>query len=330
MQRLERFYNRVDQKEPVRGITTEHVARRISFDPDAAPTIYLAVAPCRSGTTAQLRPFAQRGIDAHYQPLKAIERRLMHRDTSAVFTIPSSKEKEAILIKETIGPYTQTESQFNPLDALLHAGYPAEKIKLLVEMRDPLNTLASWMENFSHITSRDALTANFITSVQTVSGIYESANTQGIETVPFVYESLRDNKPENALASLLGELGVSAPVIPEINVNDYIFFAEEPAMYSPPRLHEKFKEEESLKYFPKSEKSLKREISAQQRRALINAGIPTFYEKLRSDTNEVFIHDYVMNYHDLEQFRPRPTVVFAASRGARVLKSASNRLLAAT
>lgn len=135
-----------DPYEPNRGVTTDDVASYIQLPTKGQlPTIFLAVAPCRSGTTTQLRVFATAGMEAYYQPLKATLRCLMH-NLFDKFIIPA---REQIFIKETIGPYTETEARLNPLEVLLKAGYPPEKIRLIPEMREPLSTLASWQEQFS-------------------------------------------------------------------------------------------------------------------------------------------------------------------------------------
>lgn len=290
---------RNDLYEPVPGVTLDDVARRIHFDKDNVPMLYLAVAPCRSGTTAQLRIFANAGMDAHYQPLKAVLRGLMHGETPE-FTIPSASEKPAVFIKETLGPYTQTESQFDPVQVLLQADYPADKIRLIVEMREPLSTFASWVENFSHDTSPDTLADNFITAVGTVQGIYERARKQGIEAVTFVYEAIRDNEPNDASESLLRKMGVSIDDGSE-GQQSRIIFAEEPAMYDLPKFHKRFREEATLKYFPKSADAINTHVSSEQAKRLLSAKVHFFYDILRRNTEET-LGIPISNNNELESY----------------------------
>ncbi len=271
----------------VPGITFEQVVERIHFDREQPPMIYLAVAPCRSGTTAQLRPFAEQGMEAHYQPLKAIYRRLSH-GIDKPFIIPSSSEVPAFFIKETLGPYKPDEAKFDPLKALLEARYPRERIQLLVEMREPLSALTSWIENFSKHISPDTLTDNYITAVRTVRGIYECAQADPDlrDPIPFVYEALRDNKPDVVSTKLLEKLGIeiSGAKLSEKEVNENIIFAEEPEIYAPVRLHERFNEEQTLVYFPKSWKTVKEKITPEQ--ALAIKPVYDTYHMFRKDTQQ--------------------------------------------
>lgn len=120
--------------------------------PRECPDIILAVAPCRSGTTAQLRVFAQNGIPAIYQPIKAILRGIMAGEKN-YFVIPTDTDR--LFIKETLGPYTKGESTINPLEVLLEAGVSTKKISIITMMREPLSDVSSWIEQFSFGAERE-------------------------------------------------------------------------------------------------------------------------------------------------------------------------------
>src|SRR5258708_43395 len=107
--------------------TIKDIITKISV-PKHCPYIILQISPSRSGSTSQVRVFAQAGIPAWYQPLKAILRGFLDGQ-DIHFSFPDTEDP--IFIKEAIGPYTKIESEFNPLDILLQAGVPKKKIYLI-------------------------------------------------------------------------------------------------------------------------------------------------------------------------------------------------------
>lgn len=78
-----------------------------------------------------------------YQPMKAILRNLRHGTESSI-VFPADVDK--LFIKETLGAYSKNESWFDPIDILTKTGVPAEKIKFVPVLRDPLTTAASAMD----------------------------------------------------------------------------------------------------------------------------------------------------------------------------------------
>jgi hypothetical protein len=185
-------------------VSVEMISSHVSIPPGASlPRIILAVAPCRSGTTVQLRMFSAIGIPSYYQPLKAIMRREA-QGMKGDFEIP---REDTIFIKETLGPYSHAESTFNPLDVLLKAGYPNDKVTLLIELREPLSTLTSWIEaDLSLRENRTALFANFITAYKTIPQILQQAQESEVQFVPYLYEVQRDTDPTDAAAGLFSSL----------------------------------------------------------------------------------------------------------------------------
>ena len=276
-----------DAYEPVQGATLADVASHVKLpDPTQSPNILLAVAPCRSGTTTQLRVFAQAGMQAHYQPLKAVLRSLMHGEQRE-YEIPAASN---LFIKETIGPYTQTESEFNPVEVLLLAGYPKDKLHVLVEMREPLSTLASWYEMFSFNRDRETLFQNFMTAYRTVGQTRTRAIDQGVPVTTYVYEAQRDNEPAKAVSRLFADLGLpySDSVVrgwenlPSFGtVESGIYFPPEPEIYSARSFHDTASTATELGYFPKSSASLDREVPEAQARTLRQSDIPAIYDQMK-------------------------------------------------
>lgn len=282
------------EKENMRKSIVKQLARKISVPRDC-PDIIVAVGPCRSGTTAQLRVFAQASVDAYYQPIKAILRDLEHGKESS-FTIPRS----TLFIKETVGPYTQDESTLDPVQILLEAGVPKERLHVVAMMREPLATIASWMrvsaavEEFFTSAEAETLIKNAITTYATVNEIAERCQKQGIATTVFVQESLRDNSPEIVVKHLLERVGLpfsSRSVrgwngLAEMGAprSRITFFPRESAPYQDvgsALIHEKVTESDGLRFFPKSPGSVDRNLTAIQVEQLEKGGVFSLYERFR-------------------------------------------------
>ncbi len=270
-------------------LSSKALARRISVPRDC-PEIVLAVAPCRSGTTAQLRVFAQNGIPSFFQPVKALLRQELEGD-SIGFVIPDSSAK--VFIKETVGPYTEEESTINPLEVLLAAGVPAEKITLITMMREPLSDFTSWVEQFSFGASKEALLENVIHAYQTMDRIDSMAQERGVKRHSVVYEALRDNDPEVLTARLFHRLGLPfAPNslqdwdrLPAMNSPESgITFPPQSEKYSNTsdhRFHEKVENSSGLVYYPKSSIAIDAAVSPSDVAQLEAGGVFGIFDKAR-------------------------------------------------
>lgn len=253
------------------------------------PDIILAIAPCRSGTTAQLRVFAENGIPSLYQPIKATLRRQMDGE-EGLFRIPDVGH---VFIKETLGPYTEAESTIDPLAVLLEAGVPQEKIILITMMRDPIDAACSWIERFSFGAERSVLMENLVKAYQTVDRISERAKSIGVETHAFVYESLRDNDPDDVTARLFRRLHLpfsstsleNWTALPAMGSEESgISFPDEPEKYNYVEghfLYDKVESSTSLAYHPKSGEELRRHIAKNDILGFKVRGIVEIYDKVR-------------------------------------------------
>ncbi len=276
--------------------TNLEIAKRVEV-PTECPFILVAVAPCRSGTTAQLRVFAEAGVPAHYQPLKAILRDLEQGKESA-FRIPEDKPK--IFIKETVGPYTVGESTLDPLAILLNAGVPKDRIHLIPMLRQPMATFASWIKVnqaverfFGGAIPTDDLLSNLITSYETVEQIRQQALDLGIPTTTFVQESLRDNSPIDVVESLLNKTGLSFNKnsvegwrsLPQMgSMGSNIIF--HPVDSEPEKdegaqiIHKILLNSDGLQYIAKEDNDA-RIIQPEQRRRLLGSRLGSIYEGFR-------------------------------------------------
>jgi len=274
------------------------------------PRIILAVAPCRSGTTVQLRMFSAVEIPSYYQPLKAIMRREA-QGMEGDFEIPP---EDTIFIKETLGPYSHAESIFNPLEVLLQAGYPKEKVTLLIEMREPLSTLTSWMEaDLSLRENRTALFANFITAYKTIPKILQQAQEGEFQFLPYLYEVQRDTDPANAAARLFSclQLVYTDSVVagwehlPQFGTAESrIFYPLEPSLYYNDPQHDVAATSKGLGYTKKDEQSIDDTLLPGEVAIIEQEGLPVIYERMRElVANVLGIH--IQPSNEVEQYKMR-------------------------
>jgi hypothetical protein len=181
-------------------------------DKKKSQKIFLSIGPCRSGTTHTLRIFAKYKIKSYHQPIKTILRFLM-QNKFFYFTIPSD---DKIYIKETLGPFTNYEANYNPLKILEKSINKKDKIYPIFLIRDPLSTWASWWENLGDKFSEKELLKNFISSYKQTFKIrkYALKKYGNKRVTTFVYEA---NKfPKKSYAELFKRLGLKN-TIPNVN-----------------------------------------------------------------------------------------------------------------
>lgn len=282
------------------------------------PRILLAVAPCRSGTTVQLRMFSAMGIPSYYQPLKAIMRREA-QGMEGEFEIP---QEDTIFIKETLGPYSHAEFTFNPLEVLLQAGYPKDKITLLIEMREPLSTLTSWIEaDLSLRENRTALIANFVTAYKTIPQVLRQAQESEVQFVPYLYEVQRDTDPANAAMRLFSSLHlvytdlvvVGWEHLPQFgSAESKIFYPLEPSLYHNDSQHDVAATSQRLGYTKKDVQSIDDTLLPGEVAEIEQEGLPFIYEQMRELVANVLeihiqpsteVEQYKMRIYDLEEKR---------------------------
>lgn len=153
--------------------------------PDNPPSLILIAGPCRSGTTALGNVFAHAGYISYMQPIKSIRRAIEEGTEVPEFKIDASQT--VIVSKETFGAKTESE-YFDPVEILLKAGYPKEKIHLIMMMREPASTLTSWTWMWDEV-----LMDGFIRSYRESDGILRNAKALGVATTSYVHEAIRDN-----------------------------------------------------------------------------------------------------------------------------------------
>jgi hypothetical protein len=144
------------------------------------------------------------------------------------------------------GPYLVAEAIFNPLNMMMAAGYPAEKLHLLVLDREPFASLASWIARWSDRVPRARLVEHFVLSSLQTSRMRSYARANRIAVTHYVYEASR--RPTEAIEALFRRLDISRHFHPGV-VRDWnergalaseqsrISFPKEPPIYVVPGLH---------------------------------------------------------------------------------------------
>lgn len=256
----------------------QEIAAMIGVDPAAADLI-VSISPCRSGTTVMLRVFGAAGVPAHFQPLKNILRWKIQRGEWH-WAIPTAHP--IVYVKETLGPYTALESSFNPLESLLLAGFPPEKLHVLIYGRAPLQTWASWYKWWRGKTS----VQNFILAYQTTHHIFQFAQQEKLHTVTLLYEAFRDNDEEDVLEKLLTKFSISytayaarkwhsLPLFGHPDSN--IYLPEEPPIFITPHIHDSVYQAEEFIYGPTPPEQLAR-LPQEHLQAIATAGLFDLYE----------------------------------------------------
>lgn len=165
------------------------------------PHLISIIGPNRSGTTAFTEIFARLGIPNYLQPIKSIRRAIEENDTIPTFQV--HQNIPLAVHKETLGSTTESEF-FNPIEALLKAGYPPEKIHLIAMMRDPEMTLTSWNRIYKEKVNVPGLAR----AIQQTVAIARNAEAKGISTSHYVHEMARDNHTEMVAAQLFNRIGL--------------------------------------------------------------------------------------------------------------------------
>ncbi|WP_247894574.1 sulfotransferase family protein [Azospirillum sp. B510] len=218
------------------------VFRRIP--PEEFPDLHCAWGRARVGSTALANLFGMVGLPAYYQPVKAVLRNALTGTRPDSWT-PRSGDGP-LFIKDVAGPYLIAECLYVPLEILLQAGYPADRLHLIILDRDPVQSLASWLEKWSERVSHDRLLGNFILATLNVIRVEACARRCGVPVTHYVHEASR--RPVVAAEALFRHLGLgdrfTATAVTDWRTIDaldgetsQVIFPDEPDVYHVPGLH---------------------------------------------------------------------------------------------
>ncbi|WP_433261022.1 hypothetical protein ACQPZF_25705 [Actinosynnema sp. CS-041913] len=169
------------------------------------PLLVVAWGKCRVGSTALTNLFGVAGIPAYYQPVKTIARHVMVGGSGAPWALPDGQE--VLFAKEMAGPYVHYETLFDPIGCLLDAGWPKERLHLLVLDREPVASLNSWLVKWQGKIGRRRVRDNFELSTLNYPRIRARARAAGVPVTHFAYEASR--QPADAVRRLFERLGVA-------------------------------------------------------------------------------------------------------------------------
>lgn len=168
------------------------------------PLLVVGWGKCRTGSTALTNLFGLNGVAAYYQPVKTIARHELLGQPGDPWPVPGDR---VVFAKEMAGPYVIYETVFNPIDLLVRAGWPADRLHLLVLNREPLACLSSWQNKWSDRIGRDRVLQNFLISDANYERVQSGAKQLGVPVTNYVYEATRH--PEVAVPALFSRLGIS-------------------------------------------------------------------------------------------------------------------------
>lgn len=176
--------------------------------PESLPHVICASGKCRVGSTALTNLFGIAGIPAYYQPIKTVLRHVLLGGRGEPWGLDDAGAQPAVFAKEMFGPYTLAECLFNPVKCLLDAGYPRDRIHLLLLDREPRASLASWLTMWSGRVPKERLLVNFALSSLNADRVRAYAARHGIDVATFAYELSR--QPKVTVPALFDRLSVSA------------------------------------------------------------------------------------------------------------------------
>jgi len=157
------------------------------------PRLFYAWGKCRVGSTPFSNLFALAGMPSFYQPVKGIFRHSLLGSQGTPWPIPFASDQPIIFAKETGGPYVLAESLFIPLQSLVEAGYPPDRIHLLILDREPERSLASWLDKWCDRTPEHTLVYNYVVAALNTIRVKSYARRHGIPVTHYVYEASKDS-----------------------------------------------------------------------------------------------------------------------------------------
>jgi hypothetical protein len=190
--------------------------------------------------------FGVAGLPSYYQPVKAIARLALIGAAPAPWIPPSRTFRPHIFSKETGGPYFLAECLFIPLQQLIEAGYPPDKLHLIMLDRDPVKSLASWLNKLSVLVPEETLVQHYIITALNATRVENYAQRQGVPVTHYVYEASKE--PIHSARALFDRLGLSNRFTDSV-VTDWkemgqlasekakIIYPNQPPIYSVPDLH---------------------------------------------------------------------------------------------
>ncbi len=244
-----------DGRYQARSITLDAVMREVTQcladgfrgrRGDELPMLFCAWGKSRVGSTALANLFGFAGMPSYYQPVKAILRQRLKGEAGAPLIPPPASVSPQAFSKETAGPYLLVECLIIPFQALIEAGYPPDRLSLIVLDREPASSLASWINKLSHRVPEKLLVRHYVLSVLNTLRVEAYAHRLGVPVTHYVYEASK--QPVESARALFARLGLehlfNADSVTAWNktgqpeaTNTRVIFPTEPHIYDVPGLH---------------------------------------------------------------------------------------------
>ncbi|MEU2509036.1 hypothetical protein ABZ621_30590 [Streptomyces sp. NPDC007863] len=168
------------------------------------PLLVVGWGRCRVGSTAITNLFGIAGVPSYYQPVKTVARHVLTGGAGSPWHLPDGES--ALFAKEMAGPYVAYECLFNPVRNLIEAGWPADRLRLLVLDREPEACLDSWMAKWEGRIGRRRVVENFVRSTANYGAMRRFAAEEGVSVTHFPYEAAK--QPEVTVRLMFERLGV--------------------------------------------------------------------------------------------------------------------------
>jgi hypothetical protein len=175
------------------------------LDPAEFPHLYYGCGIARVGSTSLANVLGLAGIPSYYQPVKTILRCVLHGAEPVVWRFEASQRQ--IFAKETFGPYTAAECIFLPVELLLDAGYPCDRLHVIMLDREPASVLASWFDKWAHRVPETTLFGHYLIATLNAQRVARRAIRRGVRVTTYVYELSRN--PRLFVPALFERLGIS-------------------------------------------------------------------------------------------------------------------------
>lgn len=176
------------------------------------PLLVLGWGRCRVGSTAVTNLFGMAQAAAYYQPVKTIGRFALTDGEGSPWKLPDGEP--VLFAKEMAGPYVPFEALFNPARCLIEAGWPVDRLRLLVLDRQPRASLDSWMAKWVGKIGRARVVENFVLSTLNYARMRRYAAAEGLAVTHFPYECSR--LPEETVSRLFARLDIGHLYRPEM------------------------------------------------------------------------------------------------------------------
>lgn len=210
------------------------------------PFLYCGWGKARVGSTALNNLFGMAGLPSYYQPIKAMLRHRVSGSSTAPWCPPLASAHPKLFSKEVAGPYLLAECLYIPLQMLIEAGYPSDKLHLLLLDRQPVDCLSSWFAKWSDRVPEEGLLRHHVLATLNIVRVEDYARRQGVPVTHYVYEASKDAV---ASARALFRRLELADCFAESGVTDWqgqgdldtdqakVIYPDEPAVYVVPGLH---------------------------------------------------------------------------------------------